>query len=298
MKTRLVWVAVAIAVPALVLLLVACGHAVGDAGSGQKQAGESPSWQTTLTQSKPRAAAAGDPTFTVTNTNDSDAGSLRQAILDSNGMTDAGANTITFAIPSGDPNCTDAGVCTIAPASALPTVTQPVTIDGYSQSGAAQATDAGTATLTVVLNGANAGTADGGTVDGLTIAAGSSTVQGLVINGFSGNGIVLETNGSNTIAGNYVGTDVTGSIAVRNSGAGVLVDGVASNTIGGTGASARNVLSGNQVGVLLELSGATGNVVAGNYVGTDATGSSAIPNDLNGVQVSGAPSNTIGEGNV
>jgi titin len=287
MKTRLVWAAVAVVVAALVVLLVACSQPVSDASTGHEQAGESPSWPTTLAQSRPRG---GDPTFMVINTNDSNAGSLRQAILDSNGATDAGANTIDFAIPSTDPNCDDAGVCTIAPGSALPVITQPVTVDGYSQSGASQATNSSAASLKIVLNGASAGTADG-----LTITAGTSTVQGLVINGFNGNGIVLETLGSNTIAGNYIGTDVTGSSAVKNARAGVFVDGVANDTIGGTAASARNVISGNMLqGVLLQFAGATGNVVEGNYVGTNASGTSALANTNNGVEVSGAHNNTVG----
>jgi hypothetical protein len=65
-------------------------------------------------------------TFTVINTNDSGAGSLRQAILDANGTVTA--DTIAFNIPGG-------GVHTIAPASALPKLTAPVTVDGYTQPG-------------------------------------------------------------------------------------------------------------------------------------------------------------------
>ena len=70
----------------------------------------------------PLAAA----TFTVTNTNDSGAGSLRQAILDANA--NAGLDTIAFNIPG-------AGVHTITPATPLDTITDPVTIDGYTQLG-------------------------------------------------------------------------------------------------------------------------------------------------------------------
>ncbi len=62
----------------------------------------------------------------VTNTNDSGPGSLRQAILDSN--SNPGPDTIDFNIPG-------SGVHTISPTSALPTITDPVLIDGYSQPG-------------------------------------------------------------------------------------------------------------------------------------------------------------------
>src|SRR5262245_56736721 len=64
-------------------------------------------------------------TFSVINTNDSGAGSLRQAILDSDGTT--GPNTIDFNIGS--------GAQTMSLLSALPSLTVPVTIDGTSQPG-------------------------------------------------------------------------------------------------------------------------------------------------------------------
>src|SRR5690349_762556 len=63
--------------------------------------------------------------FTVTNTNDTGAGSLRQAIIDANTM---GGGTINFNIPG-------AGVHTITPLTVLPTIAQTVTIDGYTQTG-------------------------------------------------------------------------------------------------------------------------------------------------------------------
>src|SRR5262245_56776486 len=66
-------------------------------------------------------------TFVVTNVNNPGAGSLRQAILDANSS--SGADTITFNIPG-------SGVHTIAPTSALPNITEAVTIDGYTQPGA------------------------------------------------------------------------------------------------------------------------------------------------------------------
>ena len=72
------------------------------------------------------AAASAAATFTVTTTGDSGAGSLRQAITDANAA--AGADTIAFNIPG-------AGVHTIVLGSALPAVTDEITIDGYSQPG-------------------------------------------------------------------------------------------------------------------------------------------------------------------
>ena len=132
-------------------------------------------------------------TFTVTTNANDGAGSLRQAILDSNANT--GADSIEFSIGGG-------GVQTIALTSALPAVTDPVEIDGTTQPGFA-------GSPVIVLNGRAAGF----NVNGLTISAGNSTVRGLVINSFPfGNGIVLQTNGGNHIVGNYIGVDVTGTI--------------------------------------------------------------------------------------
>src|SRR6266542_7047742 len=95
-------------------------------------------------------------TFTVINTNDSGPGSLRQAILGANAT--SGLDTIAFSIGS--------GLQTIAPLSALPTITDPVIIDGTTQPGYAGAP-------LIELNGANAGSG----ADGLSITAGNSTVS-------------------------------------------------------------------------------------------------------------------------
>jgi hypothetical protein len=79
------------------------------------------------------AAAALAQPYTVINTNDSGAGSLRQAITDANAH--GGADVINFAIPGG-------GLHTISPASALPVITDAVTIDGTTQSGSSVNTNA------------------------------------------------------------------------------------------------------------------------------------------------------------
>src|SRR5262245_13943960 len=79
------------------------------------------------------AVATQAATFTVINTDDSGAGSLRQAILDANG--NPGPDTIDFAIPG-------SGVHTISPVTPLPAITEPVTIDGYTQAGSSPNTDA------------------------------------------------------------------------------------------------------------------------------------------------------------
>ena len=94
--------------------------------------------------------------------------------------------------------------------------------------------------------------------------------------------------------GSYIGTDVTGTIALGNGGDGVGVSG-SDNTIGGTTTGAGNLISGNNnansqnIGV--SISGSD-NLVAGNQIGTDVTGTVAVAN-LNGVVITGS-NNTIG----
>src|SRR5262245_61774720 len=143
--------------------------------------------------------------FTVTNTNDSGTGSLRQAITDANGM---GGGTINFNIPGG-------GVHTISPLTVLPTVTQTVTIDGYSQPGSSPNSNPPTmginAVLLIELNGQFSGSNFGG----LTINAPTCIVRGLVINRFVGDGIRVCTDG-NVFEGNFIGTNPAGTAAFGN----------------------------------------------------------------------------------
>ncbi len=112
-----------------------------------------------------------------------------------------------------------------------------------------------------------------------------------IISGNVGPGIHVWAADSVVIEGNYIGTDITGSAALGND-VGVFVNGAAHDTIGGTTTGARNVISGNREGVTLWDAGATGNHVMGNYIGTNAAGTAAIPNDV-GVAIYG-PANTIG----
>jgi hypothetical protein len=181
-------------------------------------------------------------TFTVTNVNDSGAGSLRQAILDA----DAGSgNTIAFDITGG-------GFHTITPLSALPALTAAGTlVDGYTQPGAKVNTKAhaDNAVLRIFLSGGSAGAG----ADGLDVTGGGCTVRGLAIGGFAGEGIHLSGAGGNVVEGDFIGTDATGKTAAANGtagsnlfGYGVYVENSSpSNVIGGTAPDARNVLSGN-----------------------------------------------------
>jgi hypothetical protein len=114
-------------------------------------------------------------TFTVTNTNDSGNGSLRKAIDDANA--NPGPDSINF-------NISGAGVHSIIPLSALPTITDPVVLDGYTQPGSSPNTLAtGNNSIHLIeLNG------NGAVFPGLTVTAGNCTLRGLMINRFNGNG--------------------------------------------------------------------------------------------------------------
>ena len=215
--------------------------------------------------------------YTVTNTNDSGPGSLRQAILDSN--SNFGGGIINFKIDGG-------GVQTIMPLSTLPTITEPVTIDGTTQPGFA-------GTPIIELDGEQAA---GGS--GIVIFAPNVTVRGLVINRFENAGI-FDTgylSGSipsnyphiynDAIVGNYIGTDVTGLLAEPN-GTGLLLGGIGGGyfQIGGTTAADRNVISGNIYdGISIEM-GFTYSI-EGNYIGVGADGTTPLGNGGTGVDVS------------
>lgn len=239
-------------------------------------------------------------TFTVRNTSDAGADSLRQAILDANAtpVTD----TIVFNIPASDPNRNAmTGVCTISPASALPAITAPVTIDGYTQPGARANTLAvgHNGVLLIELKGSSA--AGSGLV--LGGANGGSTVRGLVINGFNGGdfydaGIFINS-GNNVVEGNFIGTNASGASALPNI-CGIRVATGANNLIGGTVPAARNIISGNNsriANIAIEprfgsgVTAPTGTITRGNYIGTNAAGTSAVdPNPAAGVRV------TVGSG--
>ena len=96
-----------------------------------------------------------------------------------------------------------------------------------------------------------------------------------------------------TIQGNYVGI-TAGGVAIYN-GVGVVLADSANDLVGGTTAAQRTVISGNfSEGVEIFGAPSTGDVIAGNYIGTDPTGTAAIPNGGDGIFVNGASGDTIG----
>jgi uncharacterized repeat protein (TIGR01451 family) len=224
----------------------------------------------------------------VTNTNDSGPGSLRQAIIDANSLTNT--QTISFNIPG-------AGVHTITPLAPLPDITDTVTIDGYTQPGSSRNTlqSGDNAVLLIELDGTTATQGNGLTISG---AASGSIVRGLVINRFRNMGIDLQS-GFNTIEGNFIGTDPTGNINLGNAN-GVRMVSAGGNVIGGLtnlNPGARNVISGNRFYGVLTVFNSLGNKIWGNYIGTNAAGMAALPNST-GVLVDGTQNEIGGTGPV
>ncbi len=218
---------------------------------------------------------------------------LLAAIQEANAT--SGTDLIHFNIPAASDAGCDAGtgVCTIRQNVRLD-ITDPVVIDGYTQSGASPNTNGpglgSNAVLKIELDGTCPACPAG--AGGLLIFGGNSTVRGLVINRAAA-GVFMASNGGNVIEGNFIGTDVTGTVALGIGSGVVMVFGAPNNTIGGTTPGARNLISGNFAGVVISNLTAGGNMVQGNLIGTDVTGTVALGN-RNGVLIGSSPNNTIG----
>ncbi len=266
--------------------------------------------------------------FTVLNTADLGPSSLRQAITDANAALDAAI--INFALDAGDPNhlyYQDDGIAAqvsasnvattsaaddglildidpdfahswwrIQAASNLPTLTHQIFIDGYSQAGASRNTSAvgKNAILRVELTGF------AGSGSGLFVSIGGdgSHVAGLAINSWSVYGMRVDGADNVWIEGNYIGTDVSGTLA-RANGRGIQVQTGAVGTIIGTDGDGvsdggeGNLISGNTLtGVRITDAGTDYSIVAGNLLGTTADGGSALSNGFNNVIVRNGSTHT------
>ncbi len=192
-------------------------------------------------------------------------------------------------------------------------------ISGNTQAGISLGTDASSILILGNLIGVVRGNANqilalpnGGAVAGpgvLIAGATGSTLGGPtlgdhnIISGNAGAGVEITAGSGNQVAGNLIGTDDKDSLTISNGASGVHIRGASSslNTIGGGTTGARNIVSGNR-GHGIEISeGASQNVVAGNYIGTDLAGAVPLPNGTsgnqstgNGVMLASALSNLIG----
>jgi hypothetical protein len=214
--------------------------------------------------------------FTVTDTGDNGGvnpapfagtGTLRQAIVDSDAT--PGTDTIDFALP--DSLQSAGGWWTIQPAASLSTVADPVTIDGWSQAGAGP----GLAPR-VFIDGTNAVVQSG---DGGLNLGSNSTVRGLAVGNFATAPRIELVGSQNTVVGSYLGLGPTGATAAPNLLG--LFDHGSSNVVGGAGPGEGNVISGNFNTNL--VSAGNGGTICGNFVGSDATGTGAIPTNSQGI---------------
>jgi CSLREA domain-containing protein len=259
------------------------------------------------------AVSASAATYTVNSIDDIDDGvcdashcSLREAINAANA--NVGSDFVVFDINTSN---ISSRVATIVLIDALPVITGPVTIDGYSQRSCAnipapcsrQNTLAvgNDAVLMVELNGA--AIADS-VAAGLVINAPACLIRGLVINRFPYEGIIINSSASGTIiSGNWIGLNATGSFHQPNLGDGLFINNATNVTIGGTTPATRNVISGNDVGggagVIITGGAASGNKIQGNYIGTTGSGTSAAGNGTGiwlGQQVHGTTIGGTGAG--
>ena len=203
-------------------------------------------------------------TYTVTSTADSGAGTLRQAILDANA--NPGGDTIAF-------NITGSGVQTISLAGALPQITSPVTIDGYTQPGSSANTNPVGQGLNTVLTVEIVGTGGGC----FSVAASDTALRGLVLHNCS-TGIAF-SNGAfsnNKVEGCFVGTDAAGVTRIDQSfSVQISITGGSSYAMGGSAPAARNLFAACQEAVSI-AGAASGHTIEGNLMGLVAAGDALL----------------------
>ena len=153
------------------------------------------------------------------------------------------------------------------------------------------------------LIGTNGTLDEGNTLEGILIAdaagntiGGTATGAGNVISGNNiGVRILNAAATGNLLEGNLIGTTSSGETILPNAVDGVRIENAPGNTIGGTATGAANVISGNRWACTLPAAGATGNIVQGNFIGSDLQGTTNLRNAIDGVLIDqGASNNTIG----
>lgn len=234
----------------------------------------------TITSADQSNADAGFSFSAITHTGDADddgaadrtsQGTLRQFLLNSNALN--GVQAADFQLSTNDANYNSAGAkeWTFSPTSALPTITDRVTIDGSTQTGYA-------GRPVIVLNGNAAGAANG-----MTIQADNSRISNLTLQNFSGSGLYFDSVAGGTVTGCYLGLGAAGTTAAAN-GVGLSIVASSGVTIGGTTSAAKNIISGNTAqGVLIDSSSSVN--VYGNTIGLNAAGSAALANGDDGILV-------------
>jgi parallel beta-helix repeat protein len=221
---------------------------------------------------------------TVSNINDSGTGSLRQAILGANGT--PGKNLILFNIPGACPR-------TINLSTALPVISESVSIFAYTQPGSAPNTAhlSDDATRCVIIRPSTAGAIAKGLQVAGNIGSGIQLgVDGLAMGGFSTAAIELVGGEAHFIQGAQFGGSV-GAVSLPANGSNIFLGASLGARIGGPDESQRNVIGGATVaGVNLEL--ALDNNIVNNLIGVTPSGTAAIGNAI-GIRLNGASQNII-----
>jgi CSLREA domain-containing protein len=183
----------------------------------------------------------------------------------------------------------------IQTSAVLPTISPQalISIDAYTQTGATANTLTGADNAVLRIELTPGGSVPASTT-GLSLSGLTASVKGLVVNRFSGDGISLAS-GNKSLTGNFIGTDVSGTLDLGNAGSGINSPSGFSETIGGGTAADINLISGNN-GNGLSFSNSNTNLILGNLIGTKADGAGSLGNSGTGISLSGAGSvaNTIG----
>jgi hypothetical protein len=224
--------------------------------------------------------SANSTIYTVTNTNDAGAGSLRQALTDAN--TYPGTHSIVFNIPTSDPNYISAqGVWKITPQSTLPIIMRSnLLIDGTTQT-----TNQGNTNPDgpeILLDGNHQYGSD--FAFHIFNSAGV-TIKGFIIGRFTVGIEISGTSQSNIITGNYIGCNYNATDTLSNIHGIEILSGPHNNTIGGSSISDRNILSGNNH-TGMRVVNSNSNIIKGNYVGLNRTGNAALRN-FDGISIEG-----------
>lgn len=245
----------------IMLGLAACGGG-SDSGSSSSSAVATPSVY-----------------YTVTNTNDSGAGSLREAITSVNASSTSQYSGISFSVT---------GVITLA--SDLPAITKKVLIDGTTAPGYVSGNTTTAPLVAVNFNGVGSGF-------NFNSGSAGSGISGLSIYGSNSNGVTLNAS-SIVLLKNYIGLNLNGT-AGGNAKNGIYIASTSINNIIGSNPKSisglySNVISGNTLNGI-QIYGSAGNKIQANAIGTNPAGTSAIGNKNNGIWVTYyATENTIG----
>jgi len=242
------------------------------------------------------SASAAAAVFTVSNTSDSGAGSLRQAIIDANA--NLAADVIDFDIPAG--SCSAAGVCSIVLTSNLPEITDALLIDGTTQPrfGTAPSNVCATESLPSYMRIQIS--APSSTLMFVLNSAGASTIRGFSLSG--GYAVSLRSAAAHHVACNHIGLNGPGNAGLTNYNRMVTIENAAQGAIIGTNGDGvddvgeRNVFGDENGSTSIYINGNQNNWIAGNYFGFGADGVTPIgsSNDLYIYMRQGSSANLVG----